>query len=115
MGDSDLEYDSVILVSFGGPEQRADVMPFLENVVRGKNVPPERLKEVIKQELVELKERFADANVKLGLTWDDMKDVPSGEVAVARIQPGPGKAALVKASDRSTVPSVMNQSCSQRL
>ena len=46
MGDTDLEYDSVLLVSFGGPEQRADVMPFLENVVRGKNVPPDRLKEV---------------------------------------------------------------------
>ena len=46
MSDSDLEYDSILLVSFGGPEQRADVMPFLENVVRGKNVPTERLKEV---------------------------------------------------------------------
>jgi ferrochelatase len=46
VGESDLEYDSVILVSFGGPEQRADVMPFLENVVRGKNVPTDRLKEV---------------------------------------------------------------------
>jgi ferrochelatase len=46
VGETDLEYDSVLLVSFGGPEQRADVMPFLENVVRGKNVPPERLKEV---------------------------------------------------------------------
>ena len=40
------EYDSILLVSFGGPEERADVMPFLENVVRGKNVPQERLKEV---------------------------------------------------------------------
>ncbi len=46
MGDTDLEYDSVLLVSFGGPEQRADVMPFLENVVRGKDVPPDRLKEI---------------------------------------------------------------------
>jgi len=46
VGDTDLEYDSILLVSFGGPENRADVMPFLENVVRGKNVPPERLKEV---------------------------------------------------------------------
>lgn len=46
MADSELEYDSVIVVSFGGPEQRADVMPFLENVVRGKNVPTDRLKEV---------------------------------------------------------------------
>jgi ferrochelatase len=46
VSDTELEYDSVLLVSFGGPEQRADVMPFLENVVRGKTVPPERLKEV---------------------------------------------------------------------
>jgi len=46
VGDTDLEYDSILVVSFGGPENRADVMPFLENVVRGKNVPPERLKEV---------------------------------------------------------------------
>ena len=46
MSDADLEYDSVILVSFGGPEQRADVMPFLENVVRGKNIPSDRLKDV---------------------------------------------------------------------
>ncbi len=46
MGDTDLEYDSILVVSFGGPENRAEVMPFLENVVRGKNVPPERLKEV---------------------------------------------------------------------
>ncbi len=46
MGDTDLEYDSVLLVSFGGPEERADVMPFLENVIRGKNVPPDRLREV---------------------------------------------------------------------
>jgi ferrochelatase len=48
VSDTELEYDSVLLVSFGGPEQRADVMPFLENVVRGKNVPPDRLKEVAK-------------------------------------------------------------------
>lgn len=46
VGETDLEYDSVLVLSFGAPEQRADVMPFLENVVRGKNVPPERLKEV---------------------------------------------------------------------
>jgi protoporphyrin/coproporphyrin ferrochelatase len=39
-------YDAILLVSFGGPEGPDDVMPFLENVVRDKNVPPERLKEV---------------------------------------------------------------------
>ncbi len=40
------EYDSLLFASFGGPERREDVMPFLENVVRGKNVPEERLAEV---------------------------------------------------------------------
>ena len=38
-------YDAVLVVSFGGPERMDDVMPFLENVVRGRNVPPERLRE----------------------------------------------------------------------
>ncbi|HEX6197396.1 MAG TPA: ferrochelatase [Jiangellaceae bacterium] len=39
-------YDALMVVSFGGPEQPSDVMPFLENVTRGRNVPPERLAEV---------------------------------------------------------------------
>ena len=36
-------YDAFLLVSFGGPEGPADVMPFLENVTRGRGVPRERL------------------------------------------------------------------------
>jgi ferrochelatase len=39
-------YDSILLISFGGPERTEDVMPFLENVTRGRNIPPERLLEV---------------------------------------------------------------------
>jgi protoporphyrin/coproporphyrin ferrochelatase len=39
-------YDAILLVSFGGPEGPNDVMPFLENVLRGKNVPRERMLEV---------------------------------------------------------------------
>jgi ferrochelatase len=39
-------YDALLLVSFGGPEGMDDVMPFLENVLRGKNVPPERMRAV---------------------------------------------------------------------
>lgn len=39
-------YDAILIVSFGGPEQREDVIPFLENVLRGKPVPRERLLEV---------------------------------------------------------------------
>jgi ferrochelatase len=39
-------YDSILLVSFGGPEKPDDVLPFLENVLRGKPVPRERMLEV---------------------------------------------------------------------
>jgi len=40
------DYDAFVLVSFGGPEGPADVIPFLENVTRGRGVPRERLAEV---------------------------------------------------------------------
>ncbi|MEX0718781.1 MAG: ferrochelatase [Planctomycetaceae bacterium] len=43
-----MPYDSLLLVAFGGPERRDDVMPFLENVTRGRNVPRGRLLEVAK-------------------------------------------------------------------
>src|SRR6185503_6569907 len=36
-------YDAFLLVSFGGPEGPDDVMPFLRNVTRGRNVPQARL------------------------------------------------------------------------
>ncbi len=39
-------YDSILLISFGGPEGREDVIPFLENVLRGRPVPRERMLEV---------------------------------------------------------------------
>jgi protoporphyrin/coproporphyrin ferrochelatase len=39
-------YDAFLLVSFGGPEGPEDVMPFLQNVTRGRGVPPERLAHV---------------------------------------------------------------------
>jgi ferrochelatase len=38
-----MEYDALLVVSFGGPEGMDDVMPFLENVLRGRNVPRERM------------------------------------------------------------------------
>jgi protoporphyrin/coproporphyrin ferrochelatase len=41
-----LTYQAILIVSFGGPEQTADVIPFLENVLRGRNVPRERLLQV---------------------------------------------------------------------
>jgi ferrochelatase len=41
-------YDALLVVSFGGPEGMDDVVPFLENVLRGRNVPPERMRAVAK-------------------------------------------------------------------
>ncbi len=39
-------FDALLLLSFGGPEKPADVVPFLENVTRGRGIPRERLEQV---------------------------------------------------------------------
>jgi protoporphyrin/coproporphyrin ferrochelatase len=41
-----MPYDALLLLSFGGPEKPDDVMPFLENVTRGRGVPRARLESV---------------------------------------------------------------------
>ena len=38
-----MNYDAILVVSFGGPESKEEVIPFLENVLRGRNVPRERV------------------------------------------------------------------------
>jgi protoporphyrin/coproporphyrin ferrochelatase len=38
-----MNYDAILVVSFGGPEAHEDVVPFLENVLRGRNIPQERM------------------------------------------------------------------------
>ena len=43
-----MSYDALLVVSFGGPEGMDDVLPFLENVLRGRNVPRERMLQVAK-------------------------------------------------------------------
>jgi len=40
------QYDAVLILSFGGPERTEEVLPFLENVTRGRGIPRERLLEV---------------------------------------------------------------------
>ena len=44
--DPEVRYDAILLISFGGPEGPDDVMPFLLNVTRGRDVPPARLEQV---------------------------------------------------------------------
>jgi protoporphyrin/coproporphyrin ferrochelatase len=41
-----MDFDALLVVSFGGPEGMDDVIPFLENVLRGRNVPRERMLQV---------------------------------------------------------------------
>ena len=40
------KYDALLLVSFGGPESRDEVLPFLDRVLQGRNIPRERMLEV---------------------------------------------------------------------
>ncbi len=44
--ETQIDHAAFLLISFGGPEKHDDVLPFLENVLRGKNVPRERMLEV---------------------------------------------------------------------
>ncbi|NDJ60689.1 MAG: ferrochelatase [Chloroflexi bacterium] len=44
--DAARDYDALLVMSFGGPEGRDEVMPFLENVAGGRNIPRERLESV---------------------------------------------------------------------
>ncbi len=43
------DYEALLIFSFGGPESKEDVIPFLKNVTAGKDVPLERLQEVASQ------------------------------------------------------------------
>jgi len=78
-------FDALLLVSFGGPEQPDDVVPFLENVTAGRGIPRERLEEVgqhyflfggkspindLNRELLDaLRTDFADHGVDLPIYW----------------------------------------------
>ncbi|HIV56674.1 MAG TPA: ferrochelatase [Candidatus Stackebrandtia faecavium] len=41
-----VSYDAILLSSFGGPEGQDDVLPFLRNVTRGRDIPDARLEKV---------------------------------------------------------------------
>jgi protoporphyrin/coproporphyrin ferrochelatase len=85
-------YDAFLLVSFGGPEGPDDVMPFLENVTRGRGVPPERLAGVaehyyafggvspINQQcrdlLAAVRDDFAASGLALPLYWGNRNWAP---------------------------------------
>ncbi|MBX9604259.1 MAG: ferrochelatase [Bryobacteraceae bacterium] len=80
-----MSYDAILLLSFGGPEAEPDVIPFLENVLRGRNVPRERMLEVAEHYyhyggkspindqnrslLTALKQELADHGLNLPVYW----------------------------------------------
>lgn len=95
-------YDAFLLVSFGGPEGMDDVMPFLRNVTRGRNIPDERLRSVahhyemfggvspingLNREIIAaLKAEFSSNGIDLPIYWGNRNWHPLLEDTVARMQ-----------------------------
>lgn len=95
-------YDAFLLVSFGGPEKHEDVIPFLENVLRGRNVPRERLLEVAEhyyhfdgrspinrqcEDLIAaLRAEFAEHSVNLPIYWGNRNWHPMLADTVGRMR-----------------------------
>ncbi|WP_030396559.1 ferrochelatase [Kitasatospora purpeofusca] len=85
-------YDALLLLSFGGPEAPEDVVPFLENVTRGRGIPKERLREVGKhyflfggvspineqnrELLAALRKDFAEHGLDLPVYWGNRNWAP---------------------------------------
>ncbi|MEV4616299.1 ferrochelatase [Kitasatospora sp. NPDC049258] len=85
-------YDALLLLSFGGPEAPEDVVPFLENVTRGRGIPKERLAEVGKhyflfggvspineqnrELLAALRKDFAEHGLDLPVHWGNRNWAP---------------------------------------
>jgi len=104
-------YDALLLVSFGGPEGPDDVVPFLENVTRGRGIPPERLKEVgahyflfggvspINQQcrdlIAALERDFADSGLRLPIYWGNRNWNPYLADTLAKMQADGVRRALV--------------------
>jgi protoporphyrin/coproporphyrin ferrochelatase len=92
-------YDAFLLVSFGGPEGPDDVIPFLENVTRGRGVPRDRLEQVaehyyrfggispINQQcrdlLAAIEKDFAAAGIELPVYWGNRNWAPQLDDTVA--------------------------------
>jgi ferrochelatase len=105
------EFDALLVLSFGGPEQPDDVIPFLENVLRGRNVPRERLLEVAKhyhhfggrspindqnRELIAALRREFDANgLQLPLYWGNRNWHPFLADTLRRMEAAGVRRALV--------------------
>lgn len=120
-------YDAFLLLSFGGPEQPSDVLPFLQNVTRGRGVPPERLVEVAEHYqhfggvspineqcralVAALREEFAGHRLRLPIYWGNRNWHPMLADTVARMRDDGVRRALAFA----TSPFGSYSSCRQYL
>lgn len=103
-------YDALLLLSFGGPEKREDVIPFLENVLRGRNVPHERMLAVaehyyhfggrspINDQCRELIAALEKAGAGLPIYWGNRNWHPMLADTVARMREDGVKSALAIAT-----------------
>lgn len=94
-------YDAFLLTSFGGPERPEDVMPFLENVTRGRGIPRERLETVAhhyvalggispingenRALIASLSAEFAERGITLPIYWGNRNWDPYLNEAVRQI------------------------------
>jgi ferrochelatase len=95
-------FDALLIVSFGGPEKHEDVLPFLENVLRGKNIPRERMLEVAehyyhfdgrspineqtKELIAAVEQEFREHGVKLPVYWGNRNWHPFLEDTLKQMQ-----------------------------
>jgi protoporphyrin/coproporphyrin ferrochelatase len=107
-------FDAILFLSFGGPNGPEDVRPFLENVTRGRGVPPERLEEVVQHYLhfggispinvlnLELIERLRAAldarGIALPIVFGNRNWHPMAEDAVAELYDAGHRRVLVFAT-----------------
>jgi ferrochelatase len=107
-------YDALLLLSFGGPEGPDDVMPFLENVVRGRGVPRDRLLGVAEHYrhfggvspindqnralITALRTEFADHDLDLPIYWGNRNWHPYVADTVATMAKDGVRRALVLAT-----------------
>ena len=113
-----MTYDALLLLSFGGPEGQDDVLPFLENVVRGRGVPRERLLEVAEHYrhfggvspindqnralLAAIRSLFAERGPDLPVYWGNRNWHPLVEDTVATMRDDGVRRALVLATSAYT-------------
>lgn len=111
-------YDAFMLLSFGGPERPADVLPFLRNVTRGRGIPDERLAEVAEHYqhfggvspinaqnralLDAVRTDFDAAGINLPLYWGNRNWDPYVVDAVRQMRDDGVRRALVLATSATT-------------